>query len=670
MRKDDFGVLLRSFRICRKMSQPQLAGHIGKSQSTIAKYESGKSGPPDCRITRIICDVLELTDEEADTLLITAGCPSLTQIDLQLDSVRELHQLLHSHNVSPEVKHMLDGAVSSIVAACKTLGENDLASRTRHTSEIMKTTNALRNNLKKQLTQVISRLTIIEANAALHQNKPDVALMLLQRTSITESASDVSGIGLYAKLLILEGDVKKQQGEWNEASKKYLDANRRFDRIGDHVNLARTQRKMASIDLLQGDCLTAERYLQDSANLLQQRDQYEFARTCVDLCWLYSIQGQLEQAYEWINKGFSIAEYIENKYLQMLSKSGKGHLYRQMRLWEDAKEEFSAALKDAVELEDLREQGWIKLGIGRVEYFISIHYLQQGNKAEAALLIDRAFKNLREAEGLFFQTQYHYRYELALALIGKLLLDAHVKDCLTSQITTYTQDLICSHHETDTQYTLTDVFGLVKTLYENALSGFSKMKSGYYICKVLEQLCELVCYTIDPYSLSDIELERANYDAAHYVSHIVELHDDSKYPQHLARAKAHQGVVALKSRCLEFAVEHFTSAFCWANYYNIFVLEEIEQYFDEVIRIIPQLQDISPADIRFLSLPPKSVGVDVASAFCRKVSEAISIEWKSYIVDDTPKKRQRIHLLAEGLNKKARDIEMHRYSLFRAIRSS
>ena len=73
----EFGRKLRNFRIKAELSQENLADAIGKNQSTIVRYESGKL-LPDVRDISIICDVLgiyeaELYDNKMDKPLNNEG---------------------------------------------------------------------------------------------------------------------------------------------------------------------------------------------------------------------------------------------------------------------------------------------------------------------------------------------------------------------------------------------------------------------------------------------------------------------------------------------------------------------------------------------------------------------------------------------------------------------
>ena len=87
-----FGDLLKRFRLRANLSQSALADRAGVDKSYVSKIENGDRKSPSRSLVIQLATILDLSTEEADLWLISAGYISPRMQRLAADGLSRLHE--------------------------------------------------------------------------------------------------------------------------------------------------------------------------------------------------------------------------------------------------------------------------------------------------------------------------------------------------------------------------------------------------------------------------------------------------------------------------------------------------------------------------------------------------------------------------------------------------
>lgn len=101
-----FGELLRHYRERSKLSQNRLAGLCGVNASYVNRLEAGEREAPTRQVALALARELDLSIEETDRLLFTAGHvpPTLLKLGAADSTVAAVTRLLTNDHLPPEVR--------------------------------------------------------------------------------------------------------------------------------------------------------------------------------------------------------------------------------------------------------------------------------------------------------------------------------------------------------------------------------------------------------------------------------------------------------------------------------------------------------------------------------------------------------------------------------------
>lgn len=113
---DDFGSILRRYRLRAGLSQNALAKVVGINASYINRLESGEREAPTRDVAHAFARALNLPLEETDRLLFSAGHvpPSLQKLGPADSTVAAVTRLLTNDRLSPEARADFRAIVETI----------------------------------------------------------------------------------------------------------------------------------------------------------------------------------------------------------------------------------------------------------------------------------------------------------------------------------------------------------------------------------------------------------------------------------------------------------------------------------------------------------------------------------------------------------------------------
>lgn len=116
--RDDFPVLLRSFRERAGRSRNNLAHEVGVDPSYLTRIEHGDREPPRLHIVEALARALRLAIADRNRLLVAAGYAPLTVVQLGGwdDTLQAVAEVLTDIRLSPEERDQFRSVVEMISA--------------------------------------------------------------------------------------------------------------------------------------------------------------------------------------------------------------------------------------------------------------------------------------------------------------------------------------------------------------------------------------------------------------------------------------------------------------------------------------------------------------------------------------------------------------------------
>ena len=123
---NDFGTVLRRYRLHRGLSQNALAHHVGINASYINRLESGERTAPTRQVACALARALHLATEDTDQLLFSAGHvpPTLQKLGATDSTVMALVGALTCDRIAPEDRANLRAMVEVLCAQWQKTAQN------------------------------------------------------------------------------------------------------------------------------------------------------------------------------------------------------------------------------------------------------------------------------------------------------------------------------------------------------------------------------------------------------------------------------------------------------------------------------------------------------------------------------------------------------------------
>ncbi|MCL4508439.1 MAG: helix-turn-helix domain-containing protein [Chloroflexi bacterium] len=114
---EDFGSILRRYRMRSGLSQNALAKLVGINASYINRLESGEREAPTREVALALAGALDLVPEEVDRLLFSAGHlpPSLQKLGPGDPTLTAVTRLLTNDRLTPEARADFRAVVETLV---------------------------------------------------------------------------------------------------------------------------------------------------------------------------------------------------------------------------------------------------------------------------------------------------------------------------------------------------------------------------------------------------------------------------------------------------------------------------------------------------------------------------------------------------------------------------
>lgn len=380
----EFGDLLRELRIQQGYSRQYAAAkacrlsasYWSKLENWSASAPSGhKMRPPGVEIIDQIAKGLKLSEGEQAELLRASGQDLPVA---HLEPIRALLQVLRDDLLRQDTEELLKSDIQNVVRCWQLYAEAKENQYERNWEKAA----VLSEQAHTQASQLANRLKayVLDTRAAvlLHQNKLDnVATLHQQVATIAPTLGDDYVVALNA---MHQGDYSRVCDHWDAALQHYIAAHERFSRLPNRRReMARCQRKIASVYLHQGDWVRAQSELDSAFSTCRelyeaspQEGEYELARTAYVLGWACNLAGAWEEAHQFHMRGYEIATDFKTKrektdeYLLM-----QGHSYlatdeRQLGNFTSAESHYLQAESICIEHGYTREKAWIYLGLARL----------------------------------------------------------------------------------------------------------------------------------------------------------------------------------------------------------------------------------------------------------------------------------------------------------------
>lgn len=418
-------------------SQAQLADLAGYSQGYISKVLSGEKPVSKVFIAALIKN-LKLSKNARDQFLTALGLPiddfSPKKIDANLVKIENIVKLtLHDESIPADIKAYIVNDIESTIQSWRTLLHAQQLNHHRDWQVSERECSRQLEAIDKTYSRLTAYLKTVQARAHIHLGEIARAHRQLERT--VAAASEMQDLSLKALSYLYQGNIYRDEGKWKEAIEAYEEGRAIFDKLAEEgegfkVEAFKVEKKIAVVHLFKGEYQKALQPLHHCMSVFKEKNNtYEIVRTHFALAWAYNLSGEWDISLHHHQTGIQIAQHKlpsedkATKYLIMLGNSFLGNDYRQRREPEQALTYYEIANDMSKEFADKREQGWILLGLARVNGQLAIKYRAVGRMEEANEFYTKTIEYFELARDKNYQIGFWYRLAMTETHYGRFLLD-------------------------------------------------------------------------------------------------------------------------------------------------------------------------------------------------------------------------------------------------------
>lgn len=476
------------------------SGYLSELLNDYKKDKTHRKTPSVSTINKI-AKALYLNNQQKDILLAKSGHLQLERTKLDSFTLN-VEATLSSEQIPDEIKQHIKEDIATVIKGWTTyvdVKRNQYYQDWENTVERCQKTS---DQVNQTVTDLVTYLQDLEAVAQLHLGKPRYAEAILNQLELSlgnvdfhqidEDKTDTSHklrekLLQKASVLVHQGDVYRDKGQFQEAAKKYEQAANGYKYIKSTQKMAEANRKKALTYLFRGEAEKAHVILDGCLHeFVSGENPVELIKTYYAFGWTYNLLGAWEQAEKAHRAGIDLTEQYNEHYKQLdnfgqvkeegqtfsnvpweqncLLMSGYTYLgydYMQTGKYSESRSMFYKAHGISQKLKEQRERGWILLGLARLAYYEGQKHQQAGNIKDATVWYNEAGRYFQEAENSHENTRFNFRWAISLIQHGKFLLRVR-------------KDIVGAEEKLNTAR------GIVQDL-----------KSSYYLSKANLYLCEL-----------------------------------------------------------------------------------------------------------------------------------------------------------------------------------
>lgn len=545
-----------------------------------------------------------------DRILAAAGYPS--SADQRHPLARELANLLEHLAIPGYIKEGVATDARALLEGWRAYDRARIDLYQRNWLNIIEQC----ENYRKSLTispHLLAHWLDISAIAHLHLGKVEDADVLLKHETIQKMLASEEEPYLRASIRLHQGDVFRERGLWSDAKRIYNEAWKVLDSVHDAKVQVRTERKLASVQLYQGDWKEVQWRLQDCLERFYEfDDNYEIARVEQSLGWVCELSGDWKASRQHRERALSLAlahridGRHDDNYLVTMSRNHLASDYRQCNELEAAEAEAEEALRLAEAIDAKRYEGYAYLELTHIYRLKGLQALGADPTAHP-VRIGEVYACFEKAEAYskmacdVYPRHYRYYYALALAGRGKLFSDGAAY--ITSD--SVEQNLMTAERA-----------------LRDAVRVFADLDCHYFEAKTRAHLCELYVQKQENGRSYGAKMAMMGPE----MQRIEELHQTFVYPHCMALARMALALNAANMQQMQDASRFCADALYYASAFNRIVLEEMLSGLDRIIRLIlryPHLPEEQMAFLRGSRTVELSSGREYARYFCLRVAEAL-----------------------------------------------